>query len=152
MIRVGIDTNILVYVAGAARHDDDLPKVTACRRVFQRLRGRAVVVVPVQVQGELYRVLTRHGIARDRARDIVLGLTHGLLAADSTSDGLLSALDLATTHKLQIWDALILNAAAEAGCSVLLSEDMSEGFMWRGTVIVNPLAATPDERFTHLLA
>jgi predicted nucleic acid-binding protein len=36
---------------------------------------------------------------------------------------------------------LILAVTAEAGCRVLLSEDMHEGFTWRGVTVVNPFAA-----------
>ncbi len=49
-------------------------------------------------------------------------------------------------------DALILNAAAEAGCELLLSEDMASGFAWRGTVVVNPFAPSPGERLARLAA
>lgn len=152
MIRIALDTNILVYNVGIVRHADDIPKTAAVRALFRGLRGRSDVIVPVQALGELYRVLTRAGEARPDARAVVLGSTDGLTVADSTSSGFLSAMDLATDHKLQIWDALILNTAAEAGCAMLLSEDMGEGFTWRGTTIVNPLADHPDERLTRVLA
>lgn len=36
---------------------------------------------------------------------------------------------------------MILSAAAEAGCRLLLSEDMQSGFTWAGTTIVDPFAA-----------
>ena len=32
--------------------------------------------------------------------------------------------------------------AAEVGCRLLLSEDMQDGFSWRGVTVVNPFAAT----------
>jgi predicted nucleic acid-binding protein len=37
----------------------------------------------------------------------------------------------------------MLAAAAQAGCRLLLSEDMQDGFTWRGVTIRNPFAATP---------
>ena len=36
---------------------------------------------------------------------------------------------------------MILNAAADAGCALLLSEDMRPGFAWRGVTVANPFAA-----------
>ena len=48
---------------------------------------------------------------------------------------------LAATHRLQIWDALILATAAGAGCRLLLSEDMQDGFVWKGCTVANPFAA-----------
>ena len=53
------------------------------------------------------------------------------------------AVDLATEHKLQIFHAIILTASAEAGCRLLLSEDMQDGFVWRGVTVVNPFVAVP---------
>jgi predicted nucleic acid-binding protein len=55
---------------------------------------------------------------------------------------MLAASDLAVTHKLGIWDAVILSSAAEAGCRLLLSEDMQDGFTWRGVTVTNPFAKT----------
>ena len=41
---------------------------------------------------------------------------------------------------MAIWDAVMLSAAAEAGCRLLLSEDFQEGFTWRGVSVTNPFA------------
>lgn len=152
MTRVAFDTNVLAYVAGVDRHADDAVKIDASRMLLKQLRGRAALVVPVQVLGELYVVLTRSGTSRDEARDAVLRMAQAFGTADSNASAFLSALDLATTHKLQFWDSLIVNAAAEAGCTLLLSEDMSDGFSWRGTVVVNPFATSVDERLARLIA
>jgi predicted nucleic acid-binding protein len=50
------------------------------------------------------------------------------------------AFALAARHRLQTYDAIILAAAAEAGCDILYSEDMQHGFVWRGVEVVNPFA------------
>jgi len=150
--RVALDTNILAYVAGVDRHPDDAAKIDASRTLLKRLRGRASLVVPVQVMGELFVVLTRAGASRGDARATVLRMTEAFGAADSSASALFSALDLVAAHQLQFWDALILNAAAEAGCTLLLSEDMSNGFSWRGVTVLNPLAATTDDRLARLYA
>ncbi|HJQ16060.1 MAG TPA: hypothetical protein VJ859_03585 [Allosphingosinicella sp.] len=63
----------------------------------------------------------------------------------------MSAADLAVDHKLQFWDALIVTAAADAGCTFLLSEDMQDKFIARGLTIVDPLAADVHPRFASLL-
>ena len=152
MSRVALDTNILAYVAGVNRHPDDAAKIDASRTLLKRLRGSASLVVPVQVMGELFVVLTRAGASRGDARATVLRMTEAFGAADSSASALFSALDLVAAHQLQFWDALILNAAAEAGCTLLLSEDMSNGFSWRGVTVLNPLAATTDDRLARLYA
>jgi len=41
---------------------------------------------------------------------------------------------------------------AAPGCTLFLSEDMANGFAWRGTVVINPFAASVDERLSRLLA
>ena len=51
---------------------------------------------------------------------------------------ILAAIDLHRLHQLSLWDALILQAAAAAGCRELLSEDMQPGFRHGGVVVVNP--------------
>ncbi len=62
-----------------------------------------------------------------------------------------SAADLATDHQLGIWDAVVLSAAAEARCCLLLSEDMQEGFTWKGVSIENPLATSRNHLLQALL-
>jgi predicted nucleic acid-binding protein len=150
--RVAFDTNILAYVAGVDRHPDDAAKIDASRTLLKQLRGRASLLVPVQVIGELFVVLTKAGASRADARATVLRMTEAFGSADSSAPALFSALDLVAAHQLQFWDALILNAAAQAGCTLLLSEDMSSGFTWRGVTVLNPLTPVPDDRLARLIA
>ena len=51
---------------------------------------------------------------------------------------MLAATDLAAEHDLSIWDAVILTAAADTGCRLLLSEGIEDGFAWRGLTVANP--------------
>jgi predicted nucleic acid-binding protein len=146
VIRAALDTNVLAYAAGVDRSPDDGAKIDAARALIARLATRAMLVAPVQALAELYVVLTRAGETREGARETVLRMHAAFGHADSASATLLSALDAATAHKLQLWDALILTAAAEAGCTLLLSEDMGPGLTWRGVTVVNPFAAVPDRR------
>ena len=68
-----------------------------------------------------------------------------------TTERVLSrALDVCNAHQLAIWDAVILAAASEAGCRVLLSEDMQDGFTWGGVTVVNPFASTPHRLLRDL--
>lgn len=54
---------------------------------------------------------------------------------------LVIAMETVTSHKFALWDALILAAAAEARCRLLLSEDMQDGFAWRSVTIRNPFTS-----------
>jgi predicted nucleic acid-binding protein len=111
------------------------------------------VVLPVQVLGELYRILV--GKAKwpaDAARNAVLTWRDTYPALDTTESVMIAALDLAVDHRLSPWDAVVLAAAAEAGCRVLLSEDLQEGFTWRGLTVVNPLSPAPHPLLATVLA
>jgi predicted nucleic acid-binding protein len=138
MISVGFDSNILAYLAGVDRVPEDANKIVETRRILGLLSGKARCVAPVQTLGELVIVLTRSGASRIEARDIALRFEQNFQTADSNTETLITALDLVVAHKLQFWDATIVNACANAGCTLLLSEDMQDGFVWRGLTITNP--------------
>lgn len=64
-----------------------------------------------------------------------------VVAASVTA--LKAALALRALHRLSFWDSLIVQAARDAGCAVLLSEDLAEGATLAGVTIVNPFADNP---------
>lgn len=139
-MRYGLDTNFLAYFAGVNRAPDDGRKIELARELVGGLGAEAELVVPVQALGELFVVLQRAGASKTEARDILLAFQQDFSVVASTQGMFLSALDLVVEHKFQMWDALILNAAAGAGCTILLTEDMQDGFVWRGVKLVNPFA------------
>lgn len=136
MLSVALDTNVLAYAEGAG---DEVRRVQAVA-LLSRL-PEAAVVLPVQVLGELFRVLVgRLRQPVSQAHEAVLRWSDAYAVRDSTWGALQSAFDLSAAHGLAIWDSLILSVAAEQHCRVLLSEDLQEGFTWRGTTVVNPFA------------
>ena len=131
-----IDTNVLAYAEGAG----DETRRTQALTLFQRLPEQ-VVLLPVQVLGELHRVLTgKLGRSALQAREAVMHWSDAFAVRDSSWSAMQSAFDLSAAHGLSIWDSLILSVAAEARCRLLLSEDLQPGFTWRGTTVVNPFA------------
>ena len=70
---------------------------------------------------------------------------------DTSATVIVNAADLASDHGLSIWDAVVLSAAADAECRLLLSEDLQEGFTWRGVTVANPFAATVHPLLAALL-
>jgi len=42
--------------------------------------------------------------------------------------------------------------AADAGCRLLLSEDLQHGFTWRGVTVVNPFLSPAPELLQAVLA
>ena len=146
-MQVAIDTNVLAYAEGAG---DETRRVQALE-LMTRL-PEAAVVLPVQVLGELYRVLAgKLRQAPTQARDAVLRWSDAYTVRDSTWGALQSALDLSAAHGLSIWDSLILSVAAEQRCRVLLSQDMQDGFTWRGTTVVDPFTKSPHALLAALL-
>jgi predicted nucleic acid-binding protein len=145
---VALDTNVLVYAEGV---NDPVRQARALDLIAALPEGAAIV--PVQVLGELFRVLTakvRRPAAEARAA--VLSWRDALPVHDTTDQALLSAMDLVADHGLQIWDALILAVAADARCRLLLSEDLQDGFTWRGVTVVNPFAVPSHPLLAALLA
>lgn len=146
-MRVALDTNILAYaenVNGVGKRDIALGLV--------RQLPQEAVVIPVQVLGELFNVLVRKASkSRADARAAILGWRDTFALVETSPEILLSATDLATDHKLGIWDAVIISAAAQAGCRLLLSEDLHDGFTWAGVTIVNPFSLAPNPLLIALL-
>jgi len=129
----------------------DETRCTAAITLIEQLPVE-LVVLPAQTLGELYRVLT--GKAKREAtevREVILGWADSFEVADSSWTAFQSALDLTADHGLQIWDALIVSIAAENHCRLLLSEDLQNGFTWRGVTIVNPFATPRSRLITSIL-
>jgi len=134
-MRIAVDTNLLVYAEG----EGDEPRCKQAQALFARLPP-AEVLLPVQVLGELYNVLTRRfRRGADRTRSAVLEWASLYAVRDSTWTALRTAMELNSAHEMPIWDALILSVASEHRCRVLMSEDLQHGFTWGGVTIVNPL-------------
>jgi predicted nucleic acid-binding protein len=146
-VRVALDTNILAYAEGLG----DEARCGTALRLIEQLPS-AQVVLPAQALGELSRVLAakaRRPTAQ--VREAVLGWADSFEVADSTWLAFQSALDLTVDHQLPMWDALILSVATESRCRLLLSEDFSSGFTWRGVTVVNPFAPQRSELLDRLL-
>lgn len=136
-MKVALDTNVLAYAEGV----NDAHKRDVVLELVRRLPPDAAAI-PVQVLGELFNVLVRKaGRSRAEARDALLGWHDTFATVPTAPEVMLAAADLATDHNLSIWDAVILTAASRAGCRLLLSEDLQEGFTWGGITVVNPFAS-----------
>lgn len=133
---VGFDSNILVYAEGL----NDPLREERCKRIRATL-GPSQIFLAAQVIGEFYNVLTRkYQVPRERARSICQEWRDTCLSSAASELTFSDAIDLATDSGLQIWDALILATAADAGCAMLLSEDMQHGFVHRGVTVIDPFA------------
>lgn len=135
-MRVALDTNILVYAEGMNGRE----KRDIARALINRLQEHDIFL-PVQALGELFQVLVRKGkLTRVEARKAVLFWRDTYPLVDTTEEVLLVAADLAVEHHIGFWDAVMLAAAAQAQCRLFLSEDLQDGFIWRGMTVANPFA------------
>ena len=150
-MRLALDSNVLLYSVGIAKVPTDHAKTAFIRPLIDKLEISEEIVCPWQTFGEAYHVMQRYGITRDKCRITLDDWRTRFEVVASNNAAFADAVQLATDHKLQFWDALIINVAAEAGCTLLLSEDLQPGFAWRGVTIANPFAETLDERLVRIL-
>lgn len=146
-MKVALDTNVLAYAEGAngagMRHK--------ALELLQRL-PQGSIVIPVQTLGELFNVLVRKAKRPpSRARAAVLSWYDAYPLIETSAAVMINATDLASVHGLSLWDSVVLSTSAEAGCRLLLSEDLQEGFTWRGVTVANPFAARLDALLEGLL-
>ncbi len=146
-MKVALDTNILAHAEGV----NDIGKRDAVLELLRNLPQEAAII-PVQTLGELFNVLTRKaGRSRAEAREALLSWRDTFPVVETAPEGMLAAADLATDHQLGIWDAVILAVSSQAGCRLLLSEDLQDGFTWGGVTVVNPFAAPRHALLESLL-
>ncbi|HEY9085898.1 MAG TPA: PIN domain-containing protein [Candidatus Tyrphobacter sp.] len=146
-MRVALDTNVLAYAEGV--NGADMQR--AALDVICMLPQEAVFL-PVQALGELFRVLTwKAGRSAAVARDAILHWCDAFSTIESSRAVILGAADLTEAHRLNFWDAVILNAAAEGDCRLLLSQDMQHGFTWNGVTVVNPFREPRQPLFSALI-
>ena len=134
MITVGLDTNVLAY----AEETNGAIMQRRALAVVEKLAPEGTVI-PAQTLGELFNVLVKK--ARwpiDRASAAVMGWGDAYPIIETSPDVLLAAIELTKQHQVSIWDAVILASAADARARLLLSEDLEDGFTWRGVTVVNP--------------
>jgi predicted nucleic acid-binding protein len=138
-MRVALDTNILIY----AEFEQQTAKGSRAADVI--LRALRDGVIPIQALGEFLRFTQRRAPTAFDAVVNQVSLYRTLAVTPTTTDAVLAAAaDMARTHGLQIWDAVICAAAIEAGAKALLTEDMQDGRVFDGLRIVNPFLAAND--------
>lgn len=136
MSRVFVDTNILAYRFDAGDPD----RQERARRALGQAEHE--FVVSTQVMLELYVVLTRKlrpPVPAAAAEDALTELAAlPVVAADAVL--VRRAASTAGVHRMSIWDAMIIEAAHEAACDEIWTEDLAPGSTLRGVRITNPLA------------
>ena len=138
-----VDSNVLVY-----RHVLDEPvKQARSQEILGLLWARRCGRLSVQVLNEFYVVSTRKlatPLSKDTARAEVRLFEAWRPVALSTPVRERAWL-IEDRYNLSWWDALIVAAAAQANCGILLTEDLQDGQDFDGITVVNPFAHDPAD-------
>jgi predicted nucleic acid-binding protein len=135
--RFTLDTNLLVYSVDSragVRHD-------LASRILLRA-PRVDCCLTFQSLSEFYSVVSRKGLmpAMEAAAQVNDWLTFFPYAAVSAGS-IRAALADAVAGRASYWDALLVATAAEAGCRVILTEDLDDGGTLGGVEVHNPFDA-----------
>ena len=133
-----VDTNVLLYAISRDTAEQDKAK-----RANDILAGRDLAL-SVQVLQEFYVQATRASRAsrpdalRHRQAVLLIESFRRFQVQDITSGIVLAALDARQRFQLSYWDAAIIEASRAAGCTHVLSEDLSDGQDYGGVQVTNP--------------
>ena len=141
------DTSILVYAQDRA----DRFKHLRARETMDLAIKENRLVISTQVMQEFYSVaLRKRWMTPLQAQSLLVRLAEHTVVAAS-SDSVLRSLALQQRHKLSIWDALVVQAALDARCAILFSEELQEGRRYEAStgsgtelLVVNPFNAPPE--------
>jgi len=140
-VSVFFDTNVLVYAI-----DPEHPaKCAVALSLLRRHTGDRTLVVSTQVLQEFYSVAVRRKfLDAAQALEMVRELTMAHVVG-SSAEFVVRALELARHERLSSWDALVLQAALDAGCSTLLSEDFQHGRRYGALDVIDPFKGSAHE-------
>lgn len=130
-----VDTNVLLYAASTA--EEERAKKA---RALAILDGEDVAV-SVQVLQEFYVQATRASRGERLEHEQAVALVESWLrfrVQETTAALMRNAFASAARWRISYWDAAIVEAAREAGCATLLSEDLQDGMDFAGVRVHNP--------------
>jgi predicted nucleic acid-binding protein len=132
-----LDTNIVVY----ANDTRDRRKQKRCIEIIERALTTGDATVSTQVLFEYASVaLTKLGQSAAVVRRQI-ELLSALPVVPQSAALAIRATEIRELYGLSFWDAAIIAAAVEGGCSQILSEDMNAGQVYCGVRLVDPFRA-----------
>jgi predicted nucleic acid-binding protein len=138
---VAFDTNVLAYAALLLDTPEDRSKALVAEDLIRQALRNQTLLLAAQTCLELHWLLVRKArLSQGQATHLLKEYLDGATIIPTDVSIMQIGFTLAERHRLQTFDAIILAAAAEAGCDVLYSEDMQDGFEWEGVKVVNPFA------------
>jgi predicted nucleic acid-binding protein len=129
-----LDSNILIY----AFDDRDAFKQRMCADILVAAMAERSPLA-LQAIGKFYVATTRKRIlAPERALDEVKYFITGFEAFLPSPRAYLLAAEEAARGTFSYWDAVLLASAHDAGCDIVLSEDMTDGARFGAVTVRNP--------------
>jgi predicted nucleic acid-binding protein len=134
--RVFVDTNIFVYSVDPTMGT----KFHRSKSLLAELMADGRLVISTQIVREFSNVYLKNVAVRDVSALIDL-IDASLAPYVETSENVRAIKDaifLTIGKGISFYDGLILQAAADLGCSTLYSEDFQHGRVYSGVEVVNP--------------
>ena len=128
------DTNVLVY----SRDPGDAAKRGIARALIEESLEEESFVVSTQVLVEFYATSVRRRLLGPAQALELVRFWGGHDTVAHTPELVVRGLELHQAHTLSIWDGLIVQAALEARCDLLLSEDLQDGRRFGDLEVANP--------------
>lgn len=128
------DTNVLVY----SRDPDDAARRAVARTLIEEAIEAESFVVSTQVLCEFYATAVRRRLLGPAQALDLVRFWGALDTVPHTAELVTRGLELHQAHSLSIWDGLIVQAAIDARCGVLLSEDLQHGRRFGDLEVANP--------------
>ena len=129
------DTNVLVY---AEDHGEPVKRAIALKLLAEHIASDDIVL-SAQVLSEFYVNVRRLKRPLDAAQALsALEQLAAFPVVPVTAELVVAAAGASEKYQVSHWDALILETARAAGCTVVLSEDLSDGQDYGGVRVENP--------------
>lgn len=129
-----LDTNLLVYSVDI----DAGPRHVSASEII-REAARQGCWLTLQAISEFYAAVIRKGYASPaEAEATARAWLDAFPCTAASANAVRTALADAVAGRASYWDALLVATAAEAGCTLILTEDLQDGFTLSGVEIHNP--------------
>ena len=133
-----VDANVLVYAfdkSSGVKHE-------IAQQLLKRLWDSGGGCLSVQILQEFFVTVTRkvaQPLPVDEAADRIREFATWQVFTPTPND-VLAAVELHKHARLNFWDAMVVEAAAELGCEILWTEELNEGQLLRAVRVRNPFS------------
>ena len=133
---VFFDSNVLVYIA---IDQDPVKRAKAVCLASEVMRAEAGWI-SLQVLREVANCMFKK--SNDTLEEIkgAIDWFAQFRCVGETMETLRRGMEIKAKHGLQLYDAMVVASALEAGCDTVYSENMGDGAVYEGVRVVNPFA------------